>query len=288
MGWGNCVGAWSYRRTAPMNGLMNRAPHMSPTDMPTLRSADGTPIAYQRTGAGPAVVVVAGAFCDHASFAQLGAELATDFTVFSYDRRGRGQSGDAPAYAVAREVEDLGAIIAAAGGAAALVGHSSGAALALEAAVAGLPVTRLVAFEPPYRSRPVSEQTMGLRIGEHVAAGRLDEAVAHFFTHGVGVPAEALAQMQASPAWSYFLQYAKALPYEIAVAGERGVPEHLAKIDVPTQLLAGAQSWPWIQESTRAAAAIIPGATHRELAGQTHEVAQEVFARAVREFLSSS
>jgi pimeloyl-ACP methyl ester carboxylesterase len=256
--------------------------------MQTLRSADGTTIAFESAGAGPPLVIVVGAFCDRDTFGGMAAQLADAFTVFRYDRRGRGGSGDAPDYAVAREIEDLAAVIGVAGGAAAVVGHSSGAALALAAATAGLPISRLVAYEPPYREgRQVHEQTVGLRIAEHIAAGRLDDAVAHFFISGAGMAPELLTQLRAGPDWPRRVSYARTLPYEIAVAGEQGVPKRLAEIQVPTLLLTGAQSWPWIQESAAAAAATIPSAQLRILADQGHEVRDAAFAAPVREFATS-
>src|SRR5665213_4060066 len=127
--------------------------------MERTRSADGTSIAFDREGEGPALVLVVGAFCDRSTSETLARLLASQFTVVRYDRRGRGSSGDTAPYAVEREIEDLQAVVAAAGGPAFVFGHSSGAALALEAVVVGLPVTRLVAYEPPYivegtRARP--------------------------------------------------------------------------------------------------------------------------------------
>ena len=113
-------------------------------------SRDGTQIAYEQSGAGPALILIGGAFGERTTAAGLAALLAPRFTVFAYDRRGRGGSGDTPTYAVEREVEDLEALIDRAGGAAFVYGHSSGAALAIEASAEGLPIGRLVLYEPPY------------------------------------------------------------------------------------------------------------------------------------------
>ena len=120
--------------------------------MNEVRSKDGTTIAYERSGKGPALILVDGALCSRAfgPSPKLAPLLARHFTVFAYDRRGRGQSGDTPPYSPSREVEDIAALLAAAGGSASLLGLSSGGALALEAAASGLPVTRVVAYEPPY------------------------------------------------------------------------------------------------------------------------------------------
>src|ERR1700675_3654494 len=129
--------------------------------MYTVTSADGTTLAFDRVAEGPALVIVTGAFSDRAAPATLAGTLADEFAVYAYDRRGRGSSGDTTPYAVEREIEDIDALIAAAGGSAFVFGHSSGAALSLEAAAQGLPITKVVAYEPPYivddsRARPVN------------------------------------------------------------------------------------------------------------------------------------
>ncbi|MFC4942647.1 alpha/beta fold hydrolase [Pseudonocardia sp. GCM10023141] len=185
-------------------------------------------------------MIVVGAFCDRASFASLAAVLASDFTVHTYDRRGRGDSGDAAAgvveKAVEREVEDLAAVIAAAGGSAVVVGHSSGAALALQGAARGLPITRLVAYEPPYSADPAdADPTFAPRIAELLAADRPGDAAALFLGGGSELPPEVLAQMQSGPGWPHMLQLAPTLLFDLAVVGDEGVPERLGAIAVPTR-----------------------------------------------------
>ncbi len=124
--------------------------------MDEVTSRDGTQIAFDRLGDGPPVIVVGGAMCDRASMRPTAEELAKHFAVFNYDRRGRGHSGDTSPYAVERETEDIGALVAESGGAASVYGHSSGAGLALHAAADGLPITKLVLHDPPTPTRPMA------------------------------------------------------------------------------------------------------------------------------------
>ena len=166
--------------------------------MDKTHSGDGTTIAFDRLGAGTPVVLVSGASTARSIHGQLAELLAADFTVFNYDRRGRGDSGDTPPHSVQREVEDLQAVLAAAGGSAAVFGNSSGAVLALRAAAAGLPVTRLALWEPPFRTDPDAPR----RQREYVAQltrlldeGRRGDAMALFMT-SIGLPEAMIAGMR--------------------------------------------------------------------------------------------
>lgn len=161
--------------------------------MERARPKGGTTIAYERYGQGPPVIVVGGAACDRAVTRPLAERLASHFTVFNYDRRGRGDSGDTPPYAVEREIEDLAALIAVAGGTASVYGHSSGAGLALQAAAHGLPIAMLVLHEPPYVPDGEEERRISREYAEKpnviLAEGRRDDAVELFMTT-VGTPKE--------------------------------------------------------------------------------------------------
>lgn len=171
--------------------------------MHTVRSRDGTTIAYDRAGEGPAIMI-GGAFNDRSTAAPLAAELEPHFTVFTYDRRGRGASEDTAPYTVEREVEDLEALIEEAGGSAFVYGLSSGGALALEAAARGLPIARLAVFEPPFiveGSRPRPPEELTIELGELAASGRRADAVELFITKAVGLPVEAVDQMRTAPMW---------------------------------------------------------------------------------------
>src|SRR5918999_4981793 len=164
--------------------------------MNRLTSSDGTTIAFERSGDGPPVILVCGGSTDRMANAPLADLLAEQFTVFNYDRRGRGDSGDTAPYAVEREVQDLDAVIAAAGGSASVYGTSSGAALALEATASGLSVTRLALWEPPFilEGRPRPPADTAKTYTELVAAGRRGDAVEFFISQGGGLPPQFVAE----------------------------------------------------------------------------------------------
>ena len=258
--------------------------------METTRSVDGTSIAFDRTGAGPPLVAVMGAFCDRHTTKSLTAVLREHFTVFEYDRRGRGDSGDTPPYAVEREIEDLAAMLDAAGGAASIYGHSSGAALALEAAGRGLPITRLVAYEPPYTTPDDGRPSDLLdRISAHLAAGRRREAVEAFLTEAAGVPAAALPRIESGPDFAGMLAVSHTLPYDFAVCGDGRVPtERLAAVGVPVLVGDGGASAPWAARVAQTIAAVAPHAERRTFPGQTHGVADDVIAPVLVEFLGAA
>jgi pimeloyl-ACP methyl ester carboxylesterase len=257
--------------------------------MSTVTSADGTTIAYERSGAGPALVLVDGAMCHRAAgpMRPLAAALQEHFIVYAYDRRGRGDSSDTPPYAVAREVEDLRAVIAAAGGRAHVYGISSGAALAMATAAAGrlghgVEVTKLALYEPPF----IAEAGDGARAKEYTErltdlldAGRRGDAVALFMAH-VGLPEQAIAGMRAQPGWAGLEAIAPTLAYDDRVLGD-GPPRDVA---VPTLVLSGGASPHFLRSAAAATAEAIPGAEHRTLDGQTHDVAPDALAPVLVEF----
>lgn len=258
--------------------------------METVTSADGTTIAFDQIGNGTPLVLVAGASCDRRVDAAIAQGLAEHFTVLNYDRRGRGDSTDTAPYAVEREVEDLEVLLAAAGGTAVVVGLSSGGGLAAHAAASGLPISHLVMWEPPYRTdaegqRAAREYTE--RLTALLAEGRRGDAV-ELFMGMVGLPPEMIAGMRHSPYWATGEALAPTLAYDAAVMGDGGIPDQtFARIATPTVVLAGGASPEWFRDSAKAAVAAIPGATCDVLAGQTHDVAPEVLATAVRDFVGS-
>jgi pimeloyl-ACP methyl ester carboxylesterase len=259
--------------------------------MSHVTSKDGTAIAYERLGAGPPLILVDGALCSRAfgPMPKLAPLLAQQFTVYVYDRRGRGESGDTPPYDKAREVEDLAALIGVAGGAAALVGLSSGAALALEAAAARLPVTRVVAYEPPYVEPP--GETRGRahqgRLQELVAAGDRGGAVRYFMRDMVGVPAPFVWIMRVMPGlWRKLAAVGHTLPYDSAVMGDFTVPaERLGKVAVPTLVMHGSKTVARLKRAASEVAGALPRALSSTLPGQNHNVNAAVLAPAVAEFL---
>jgi len=255
--------------------------------MDTVKSADGTDIAFDRVGSGPPLVFVVGAFCDRATPKSIAELLGSQFTVFTYDRRGRGASGDSPPYAVAHEIEDLAAVIDATGGPAFVFGHSSGAILALEAAAEGLRMRKLAAYEPPFivddtRSRP---DRLEARVTALVAAGRTSDAMKLFLAEGPQVPDAVVAAMETSPGWAPMEALAHTLPYDLAICGDMSMPaDRLATIAIPTLAISGGASPDWARNTVDAVAAAIPGARHTSLPGQTHGAADDVLAPVLVEF----
>ena len=262
--------------------------------MSEVRSKDATTIAYERSGNGPALVIVDGAFCSRAfgPSAKLAPLLAPYFTVYAYDRRGRGQSGDTQPYSPEREVEDIAALIEAAGGSAFLLGLSSGGALALEAAASGLPIKKVVAYEPPYvyDSSQGSGADHEAQLKRLLANGNRGGAVKYFMKDMVGAPAPMVLLMRLMPwIWRKLEAVAHTLPYDAAVMREFKVPRaRLASIAVPTLAMNGSKTDPRLQRAARAVADAIPGAQYRTLAGQTHNVKPDVLAPAVVEFFTAS
>lgn len=240
-------------------------------------SKDGTRIAYETLGQGPPLVVVWGALGLRKSFfaKQMREELARSFTVYDYDRRGRGDSGDAKPYAVQREVEDLAAVVQAAGGDPFVFATSSGAALALEAAASGVPMRKLAAYEPPYmvgdpEDRPDADFEQ--RLVRLIERGERDEAV-KYFMRTVGVPGFVLVIMRLMPFWKDMRAVAHTLPYDAAVMDGFGLPEErLRAIRVPVVALAGGKTTPTLRKAAEAVARTIPGCEHRVIPKQNHGV----------------
>jgi pimeloyl-ACP methyl ester carboxylesterase len=235
-------------------------------------------------------VLVSGAICDRTVDAPIAAGLSAHFTVLNYDRRGRGDSSDTLPFAVEREIEDLEILLAAAGGSSVVVGLSSGAALAARAAAAGLPISHLVMWEPPFRLDAAGQQAAreyGKQTRALLAQGRRGDALERFLTT-VGMPPDMIAGMRRSPFWSQGEKLAPTLAHDAAVTGDGRIPaERHAAITCPALVLAGGAGPEWFRESGRAAAASIPGARYGELAGQTHDVAPDALTAAVRDFVGS-
>jgi pimeloyl-ACP methyl ester carboxylesterase len=264
--------------------------------MKTVTSKDGTTIAFDRSGEGPAIVLVGGAFQHRAidpSTARLAELLAPNFTVYHYDRRGRGESGDTAPYAVEREIEDIDALIQDAGGSASVFGISSGAVLALRAAAAGLAITKLALYEPPFivdDSRPPVPKDYTQRLAGLLAEGRRGDAVELFMTEAVGMPAEAVAPMRGAPFWPAFESVAHTLPYEAAIMGDTLSGQALPAgrweaITVPTLAVDGGASPAWAGNAVVALARTLLTAERTTLIEQTHQVDPEVLAPVLAEFL---
>lgn len=251
--------------------------------MDKVQSADGTAIAFNRRGSGPVLILLVGAFSDRSSTESLASGLAPDFTVYEYDRRGRGDSGDAAHYSIEREVEDLASVVEAAGGSAAVFGHSSGGALALEAAAAGVPVHKLVVYEPPFTQGP--SFAFADKLQQMVAEGRTSDAAASFLEL-MGTPPEGLEQMKAGPYWQHMEAFAPTLSYDVRLCNDGAVPvKRLANISAPSLALAGGDSPAWAVDVAKAIAEAMPNGRFRVLEGQSHGVADEVLIPLLTEFL---
>jgi pimeloyl-ACP methyl ester carboxylesterase len=254
-------------------------------------SSDGTRIAFDRLGQGPTVVVVSGMFCDRQTTQELSEQLSRHFTVINYDRRGRGESADTPPYSVAREIEDLDALIAEAGGKASVYGHSSGAGLALNAAAAGSPITRLVLHEPPYGSNDEESKREARELAEKVSAALAEERRADaikFFFEASGMPSEMIEGATGDPK---MLAVAPTMPYDFEVMGDRTrggtIPEDLVKpLNIPTLVLAGGASPDFFRNTAGRITELLPNGTYTLLEGQDHGVNATVVAPVVTEFLA--
>lgn len=258
---------------------------MSTETSEEVRSADGTTIAFQRSGVGPPLILVdpAGGYSGFDNVRALGRLLAAGFTVYSYDRRGRGGSGDTLPYAIAREVEDLAALVAHAGGSASVYGFSSGALLACQAAASGVPVEKLALLEPPFATADGLQVDPGLgdEIATLVAAGRRDEAVEHWLT-SIGVPPDVIAGME--PVKPALAAVAHTLAYDWAITSGT-TPEVVSNVAVPTVVLHSEASDQSLSDAAAALADALPHGTRRTLAGEWHGVDDDVLAPVLRDFL---
>jgi pimeloyl-ACP methyl ester carboxylesterase len=263
-------------------------------------SSDGTTIAYEQRGEGRPLILIDGALCTRTfgPMPKLVPLLAHHFAVISYDRRGRGTSGDTAPYAVEREIEDIQALIEVAGGSAFLYGMSSGAVLALRVAASGPGVTKLALYEPPLTIAgsplPVPPDRKA-EITALVRSGRRGDAVTTFLRM-VGAPGVAILMTRIIPGvWSKLTAVAHTLPYDFAILGETGAGkplpaelEHvMASISVPTLVGVGGKSPAWMRHAVETVAGAIPGAAKRVLAGQRHNVSANAIAPALTEFFSA-
>jgi pimeloyl-ACP methyl ester carboxylesterase len=254
-----------------------------PFRMNTVTSPDGVTIAYERSGSGPALVIVNGALSTRQTGAPLAPLLDPDFTLYRYDRRGRGDSSDASASTPANELHDLAAVVAATGETPFVFGQSSGAALALEAVASGVPVRSLVVNEPPYVPGPGTAPETAGELAALAADGRRDEAVERFMQVS-GIPEAMIDQTKASPAWPSLLDLAATLAYDVRLLNGGVVPaDRLAAIACPVLATTGSLSPPWAAAAVRAVAEAVDDGEWRVLQDQAHNVAPDVLAATLRE-----
>ncbi|MCU1443301.1 MAG: lysophospholipase [Cryobacterium sp.] len=253
-------------------------------------SADGSTIAYDMVGSGPPLIIIGGAFNTRHSAGDIAALLAADFSVYSYDRRGRGDSTETKPYAIDREVEDVVALVKAAGGSAVVYGHSSGAALALEAAVQGAALSKLALYEPPLTTpaHGGSPAAWATQVQAAVDAGDR-EAAATLFLRGSGADDASIDAVRNLPWWPGMLAMAHTLPYDIVLLGDGTVPvERLASVTAPTLLMFGGDSPPWAEQVATAAAGAMSQGTTLRIAGSGHNVDASTIAPILRGFFSGA
>ena len=264
--------------------------------MTAVTSSDGTKIAFDRIGAGPPVILVDGALCYRQSGPNpaLAAQLADRFTVYTYDRRGRGESGDTPPYSVDREVDDLAALIDHAGGLADVYGISSGAALALAAAKRGVGIAKLALYEAPFivdDTRAPLPADYPQQLERLLAAGRRGDTV-KLFLRQVGLPGFLLAIMPLMPAWSKLKGVAHTLPYDAAVldgnqAGRPLPTDRWNGVTVPTLSIVGGKSPPWMHHGMQALTKVLPNARDETIPGQNHMVKAKALAPLLADFFEA-
>ncbi|MEU4191172.1 alpha/beta hydrolase [Kribbella sp. NPDC026611] len=255
--------------------------------MQKVTSADGTTIAYERLGSGQPVILTGGALCDRGALRPLAEQLAPDFTAITYDRRGRGDSGNGTPYSVQREVDDIAALLDAVGGTAAVYGHSSGAGLAAIAASTGLPFSKVVLHEPPYGPDDVDSSEDGGRVLELIEQGHNREAV-ELFLMMTGLPKPDALATAALPGVA---ELAPTLAYDFAVMAHGtnggGTPvELLATVKPETLVLAGTASAPFMVDAAHRIVSILPTARYADLPDQHHVVPPELLAPVIKDFLS--
>ncbi|MDB5031354.1 alpha/beta hydrolase [Mucilaginibacter sp.] len=261
--------------------------------MDFVTSKDGTGIAYNKAGSGPALILVDGAFCskDFGPMPKLAPLLAESFTVFTYDRRARGESGDTPPYTVQKEIDDIQALLNEAGGSAFLFGISSGAVLALKAVAAGLNITQLALYEPPFNidgkyKEPPAGYVEKLQL--MIAEGLKGDAAKYYLTQVIGVPSIIAFILRLTPNWSKMKANAGSLPYDAEIMGDGSMPaKQISAITIPAIAIAGEKSPDMLRKAAHAVAEKLQNGQHRVLKGQTHNVSEKVLAPELIRFFTA-
>jgi pimeloyl-ACP methyl ester carboxylesterase len=256
--------------------------------MQFVTSADGTNIAYAEQGSGPPLIFVAGAFNDHTAGASLAKVLARNFTVITYDRRGRGQSSDAPDYTMQKEIEDIAALLTVIGEPPALLGFSSGAVLIMEGARQSLGFGKLILVEPPYLlddSRPRPSKTSVLELKALVDAGERGAAVERFQAEYVGIPPEIIEQLRQAPFRPNLETIAHTTVYDATIVGDLSLdPELPEAIAQPVLIIAGTDSAPFLVETCKALADMVPNGRYAGIDDMNHDLTPAL-APAIVKFL---
>jgi pimeloyl-ACP methyl ester carboxylesterase len=267
--------------------------------MDTVTSADGTRIAYDRYGEGPAVILVGGAlgYRNFKKFEQIATVLSEHCTVINYDRRGRGDSGEAGPVSVEHEVDDLAALIDAVGGRASLWGWSSGGAVALRAAAADIGVEKLAVYETPFKTDPDAKypaDDYGARLEQIVAEGNPMRAAKHFMRNGIGMPGPLVAVMTLMPMFKQFAANGLTLTFDYAALGDHNMhgrplnSEEWGTVTCPTLVVYGAKTYPVLKHASKELVGVLPNATLQELPGQNHNVSPSAIVPLLAQFVAGS
>lgn len=256
-------------------------------------SKDGTKIVYNKTGTGPVIILIDGAFCskDFGPMPKLVPTLSQHFTVISYDRRARGESGDTKPYAVEREIEDLEALITLNGGNAFLFGISSGAILALRAVANGLRVPKLVIFEPPFATTKHIARSPDAyqELSRFIDMGNRGGAVQYYLRKVMGVPAILPFIMRLTPNWSKMKANANSLPYDAAVCGDFEIPKSIvSSISIPVLVIDSTKSPEILRNAVAATVSVLPDGRRKSLKGSIHDVPPQILAPEIIQFLHDS
>jgi pimeloyl-ACP methyl ester carboxylesterase len=257
-----------------------------------VRSKDGTQIRFDKSGSGPALILVGGALSDRKlnGDTSLVGGLNDHFTVYTYDRRGRGESGDTPPYSVDREIEDLTALIERAGGSAYLYGVSSGAALALQTAAKLGPsrVSKLAMYEPPYGQPQAEYMKIKDSVNAIVKTGQPGDAASYFMS-AIGTPPEAVQGMKNSPGWANIKKIDFTLAYDYQVLGDGRIPEAALKsLSIPTLVMDGEKTIDFMHATAARIGELAPKGQRKMLKGQTHAAKADVVVPVLIEFFGGS
>lgn len=256
--------------------------------MPTVTSNDGTEIAFDRIGEGPAVVIVGGVLGDRSQQAPVANLLGSQFSVINFDRRGHGESGFTAPYSAEREAEDLAAVVDVAGGEACVYATSGCAVIALHAAASGVPIRRLALWEPPFivdGSRPEVRPDYLDELEALLAKDRRGDMVALFLTEAAGIPVALVEQLRQSPFWSAQEAFAHTLIYDATMMGDYSIPVTAGSANAPTLVLDGATA-PWLTSAADKLAKVLPDARRQSLAGQQHNVEPDAIAPALATYFA--
>jgi pimeloyl-ACP methyl ester carboxylesterase len=254
-----------------------------------VRSKDGTQIAFTKVGEGPALICVSGALSARALSMRLPlvSKLAEHYSTYSYDRRGRGESGDTQPYAVDREIEDLEALIDLAGGSSLILGISSGAALSMQAAakLGAKKISKLALYEPPYGQKPEEFEKQKTEVNRLIKTGEPGDAAVFFLT-SIGLPAEAIEKMKTSPGWQVMKTIDHTLAYDYEVLGDGQIPEQaVSTISVPTLIMDGEKSLDFMHSTADRIAELIPNSERTTFKGLAHQIDADIVTPRLIEFV---